>query len=125
MSEPHERLDQAMNTRRLDLGKQWKDIAGEAGISTAALGAIRRGEYRPSQLNARRLEDALQWAHGSIETVYADGEPTPIRRSPSERVQAMQERFDRIVAGGEPEDIQALDTIMRGMDPGDPASQTG
>lgn len=78
MPAPHERLDHAMSARRLDLGKQWKDIATEAGISTAALGAIRRGENKPSPLTARRLEEALQWERDSIEATLEGGEPTPI-----------------------------------------------
>lgn len=128
MSEPHQRLDKAMNARRLDLGKQWKDIAGEAGISTAALGAMRRGEYRPSQLNARRLEDALQWEHGSIDAIWADAEPTPIsraNRSPVEMQRELKERLDRILAEGDPGDVQALDKFTRSIDPGDHGSQTG
>lgn len=78
MSEPHERLGQAMNARRLDLRKQWKDIATGAKISTAALGAIRRGEYKPSALTARGIEDALDWEHGSVDAILAGGEPTPV-----------------------------------------------
>ena len=76
MSGTRTRLDQAMDKRRLDLRKQWKDIASAAGVSTAALGAIRRGEYKPSSLTARGIEDALQWGHGSIEAILAGGEPT-------------------------------------------------
>ena len=79
MSGTRTRLDQAMDRRRLDLRKQWKDIATAAGISTAALGAIRRGEYKPSALTARGIEDALQWAHGSIEAIDAGGDPVPLR----------------------------------------------
>jgi transcriptional regulator with XRE-family HTH domain len=78
MSAPHERLDQAMNARRLDLRMQWKHIAREARISTAALGAIRRGEYSPSPLTARGIEDALQWERGSIAAILEGGEPTPL-----------------------------------------------
>ena len=79
MSGTRTRLDQAMDKRRLDLRKQWKDIASAAGVSTAALGAIRRGEYKPSSLTARGIEDALQWEHDSIEAILAGGEPTPRR----------------------------------------------
>lgn len=78
MSEPRTRLDQAMTDRGLKIKKRWVQIATEAGISTAALGAIRRGEYKPSPHTARRLEDAFQWSHGSIDAILAGGDPTPV-----------------------------------------------
>ncbi|GAA3222964.1 helix-turn-helix transcriptional regulator [Actinocorallia longicatena] len=79
MSEPHERLDQAMEARRLDLRLSWAQLARDADISPQALRAIRRGEYRPSKLTARDLDDALKWQRGSVETVLAGGEPEQLR----------------------------------------------
>ena len=67
------RLADLMDQRRLDLRKQWKDVARGADISTAALGAIRRGEYKPSSLTARGIEDALEWEHGSIDAILHGG----------------------------------------------------
>jgi transcriptional regulator with XRE-family HTH domain len=77
MPEPRTRLDQAMTERSLELSKRWVHIAKEAGITTSALSGIRRGDYKPSALTARRLEDALQWEYGSIDETLAGGEPTP------------------------------------------------
>jgi transcriptional regulator with XRE-family HTH domain len=77
MPEPHTRLDQAMTARSLELGKRWVQIARDAGITTSALSGIRRGEYRPSALTARRLEDALRWEYGSIDAILDGGQPTP------------------------------------------------
>jgi hypothetical protein len=78
MSEPHTRLDEAMKARSIEIGKRWVRIAREAKITTSALGGIRRGEYKPSAHTARALEDALEWAHGSIERILAGGEPTVV-----------------------------------------------
>lgn len=83
MSEPHERLDRAMAARGLVLKKRWTQIAGAAGISTAALGAIRRGEYKPSPHTARGLDDALEWEQGSVEAILAGGEPTAAPEKPA------------------------------------------
>ncbi|MFM9628947.1 helix-turn-helix domain-containing protein [Streptomyces galilaeus] len=63
--EPFERLDDAMNTRRLELRLNWRQVADAAEISYTALRAIRRGDYRPTELTARRIDGALDWAPGT------------------------------------------------------------
>ncbi len=80
MSDPHKRLDDAMNQRRLELGLQWRDLAAAAGVSYEALRAIRRGTSRPADLTARRLEEALRWEPGSVRAALAGS--TPIAREP-------------------------------------------
>ncbi len=75
--EPHERLDEAMEERRLELGMSWTGLAREAEISPTALRAIRRGDYRPSRLTARHLDTAFRWEPGSVEIILLGGEPTP------------------------------------------------
>lgn len=79
MSEPeperHKLLDEAMNRRRLDLRINWRQLAEAAGVSYAALRAIRRGDYRPAELTARGLDAALGWAPGSLLSVLDGGEP--------------------------------------------------
>ncbi len=76
MSEPHERLNEAMNRRRLDLRMNWREVSTAAGVSYEALRSIRRGDYRPSEITARALDDALQWPHGTVEAVL-EGAPPP------------------------------------------------
>ncbi|MGW4030788.1 hypothetical protein ACWEFL_15955 [Streptomyces sp. NPDC004838] len=78
MTQPHERLDAAMNLRRLELRMNWREVATTAGISYEALRATRRGDYRPTELTARRLDGALQWTHGSTLATLNGGTPTPI-----------------------------------------------
>lgn len=80
MSEPRTRLDQAMTERSLEIRKRWVQIAREADITTSALSGIRRGQYKPGPHTARALEDALQWAPGSIAAILNGGEPAPADR---------------------------------------------
>ncbi|MFJ5156371.1 helix-turn-helix domain-containing protein [Streptomyces sp. NPDC088353] len=77
MPEPHERLGEAMNQRRLALRMNWREVAQAAGISYEALRAIRRGDYKPTELTARGLDEALQWEHGSVVAVLRGDDPTP------------------------------------------------
>lgn len=72
------RLDETMSARRLDLRMNWREAAATAGISYAALRAIRKGEYQPTALTARGLDHAFQWRPGSVEAVLRGGEPTPL-----------------------------------------------
>jgi transcriptional regulator with XRE-family HTH domain len=95
--EPHERLDLAMTKRSLDVKKRWVQIAKEAGVSTAALGAIRRGEYRPSPHTARGIEDALEWEPGSIDAILAGGQPKP-KRTPDESIRSLQKSTQELRA---------------------------
>lgn len=78
MPQPHELLDEAMKARRLQLRMNWRQLAEAAGISYEALRAIRRGDYRPAELTAQGLDDALQWQSGSVYKVLDGGQPTPL-----------------------------------------------
>jgi transcriptional regulator with XRE-family HTH domain len=71
----HERLNVAMEERRLELGLSWKQVAGAADISEATLRAIRNGANEPSALTARGIERALGWAAGGVERVLNGGRP--------------------------------------------------
>ncbi|MFK0155406.1 helix-turn-helix domain-containing protein [Streptomyces sp. NPDC090493] len=64
-----------MNRRRLELHMTWRELSTNAGISYEALRAVRRGDYRPTALTARALDDALGWAPGSVYSVLDGGQP--------------------------------------------------
>ncbi|MDX2681066.1 helix-turn-helix domain-containing protein [Streptomyces sp. NY05-11A] len=81
--EPHERLNAAMNERRLGLRMNWREVATAAGISYEALRAIRRGDYRPTELTARGLDEALQWRPGSTLSILDGGVATPLEDAAS------------------------------------------
>lgn len=84
MPEPHERLNEAMNQRRLALRMNWRGVAQAAGISYEALRAIRRGDYRPTELTARGLDDALEWMPGSLFAILDGGDPVPAEAAATE-----------------------------------------
>lgn len=72
---PHERLDAALRRRIEELDMTWGELADAAGVHEVTLRAIRRGENRPSPRTQRRLESALRWARGSVQRIYAGGDP--------------------------------------------------
>jgi transcriptional regulator with XRE-family HTH domain len=78
-----ERLDEAMRQRRVQLGLSWEDIATAADITSAHLRRIRVGQYLPRDTTAAKLERAFRWSPGSIDTVLAGGEPTPLDPAPA------------------------------------------
>lgn len=91
MVDQHQRLNDLMKVRRLDLGlKNWRDLSNLAGISYETLRALRTGS-NPSEHTERALEDALQWRHGSIRAVLEGGTPSPVvddRGSPMDQAEA-------------------------------------
>jgi transcriptional regulator with XRE-family HTH domain len=74
---PFERLDEAMNRRRLELRMNWRELAEAADISYTALRAIRRGAYRPTELTAQDLDRALQWEPGSVYAILDGRDAIP------------------------------------------------
>lgn len=93
---PHRRLEDAMKARRLELRMSWTDIAKAAAISPQALRSIRRGEYRPSALTARALDDALGWPEGTVDRIL-DGEDAPEQTSPMDQAERDLDEAERIV----------------------------
>jgi transcriptional regulator with XRE-family HTH domain len=75
--EQRQRLDQVMNTRRLDLGITWRDVASRAGLSYEALRRLRTGDGGIRDLTAAKISRALEWTPGSVDAVLGGGEPAP------------------------------------------------
>jgi DNA-binding XRE family transcriptional regulator len=106
---PFERLDDAMNRRRLELRMNWRQVAQAADISYTALRAIRRGEYRPTELTAQSLDDALQWTRGSVLAVLDGGEPTPIEaQAHTDRRVTLRESKAAATSALSPRELDAL-----------------
>lgn len=84
MTEPFKQLDAALNRRRIHLRMNWREVADAAGISYTALRAIRRGEYRPTELTARGLDEALQWTSGSVYAILDGSPPEALEDASSE-----------------------------------------
>ena len=72
----HERLDQAIEARAIELDLSYIQLAERAGISDVSLRNFRKGRGNLRPRNQRRLETALGWAPGSIGDVLAGGSPT-------------------------------------------------
>lgn len=87
---PFERLDEAMNRRRLELRMNWRQLAEAADISYTALRAIRRGEYRPTELTAQGLDVALEWELGSVLAILDGGDATPAEARTDRRTLSRQ-----------------------------------
>jgi len=67
---PYERLNEAMEVRRLELDLNWKQLARKAGISDTALRKIRRGQNHGRPDTRYRLNKALQLEPGTLEAVF-------------------------------------------------------
>lgn len=65
-----------MKARVIELDMTWEALATRAGVVVETLRSIRKGRNRPNGRTARRIEDALAWAYGSIDAILAGGEPT-------------------------------------------------
>ncbi|MGH3382350.1 MAG: helix-turn-helix domain-containing protein [Actinoallomurus sp.] len=101
MPKSHERLDQALKQRILELDITWVELASASRVSIQTLSAIRAGRNRPNERTQRRIEDALGWAHGSITTVMDGGDPAT--------ADTADDRIDRL----ERQIFEALDEIRR------------
>ena len=76
-----------MAARRLELGLSWDRLAKKAGITATALRAIRRGKNRGRDTTWYNLNQALQWAPGTLEAVF-DGRIEAAQARPAERMPA-------------------------------------
>jgi transcriptional regulator with XRE-family HTH domain len=86
MDEPdRQRLADALNQRRGDLGLSQPEIARQAEVSLSTVNLMatgKRNNYRLIQ--KRRVEDVLRWAPGSIDALLAGGDATPLPESVKE-----------------------------------------
>lgn len=68
-----------MEARAVELGLTWSDVARISGVDRETLRKMRfglGGRRGFAPITKRVVEDALQWRHGSIDTVLANGDPT-------------------------------------------------
>lgn len=81
-----DRLAAAVRARRTELGLTQVDVATAGGVSVDMIRNIEHRRRTPKRVNPRTanaIEDALQWAPGSIEETLAGGDPTPIIAKPT------------------------------------------
>ena len=96
MTEAHERLEAALEQRRVELRMSWRDLTRAADMSYEGLRAIRKGERRPNSVTKARLESALEWQQGSVDAVLAGGQPEPV--DASQPKQAASDDLDAVEA---------------------------
>ena len=124
---PHERLDEAMNIRRLHLSMTWDDLAEKAGITSAGLRAIRGGKNRGRELTRRKLDAALQWEAGTVDAIFEGriepGEaPETEARNSDDEAPVTRGEFRAYVTLLENPDAELPDTALKklrmlGVDP--------
>lgn len=124
---PHERLDKAMDARRLALGLSWNQLAGKAGMSSEALRAIRRGKNRGRDLTRHKLDEALLWEPGTLDAVF-EGRIEPgeardaARTPPDDDVPLTRGEFRLYIALSQDPDAELPDAALNklralGIDP--------
>lgn len=80
-SDRRDLLEHWMNHRRRELRIKWTEVARRAGMSVQNVLRIRKGQISISEDAADGVEDALQWARGSVQRVIQEGAP-PIPVAP-------------------------------------------
>lgn len=96
MTTAEQRLGNLIRARRRDLGLYTVvDAARRADISRDTLAKVEAGE-RAKPVTYRKLEQALEWAPGSIDRVLDGGEPTLVRRQSQHDPAAEMERGPRL-----------------------------
>jgi hypothetical protein len=62
------------DSRRIELGKRWKDVLAETGLSHETLNRWRKG-FKVDNFTDRSFEKALQWGPGAREAIAANRKP--------------------------------------------------
>lgn len=97
-------LKAVTEARRLELGKKWKDVLAETGLSYQTLNMWRKGR-NVDPLTDRKICRALQWAPGAREALMAGEEPTTLEAAPRRRQPVRPSRADDPTA-------DAIDAIL-------------
>lgn len=73
----------ATDARRVQLGKRWRQVYEEAGLTHQTLNRWRNG-HGVDPLTERALERALEWAPGAREAIASGRDPVPLTEGPAE-----------------------------------------
>ena len=72
------------NLRRVELGKKWKDVLAETGLSHETLNRWRKA-LKVDPLTDRAFERALLWEPGARVAATTGHRPTPVSTPPDEQ----------------------------------------
>ena len=71
------RVGRVVAERRLELGfNSQRELAEKAGVALSTAAQLERGHTFPRRANARKLEQALQWAPGTLAEIRRGGQPS-------------------------------------------------
>jgi transcriptional regulator with XRE-family HTH domain len=112
------RLKELIERKRLDLGIEYKELAGRAEIAPETLRAL-RSSGRASSLTKRRLERVLDWEPGSIDAVLSGDDPTPLeasgQASNSEAATLEELRAENAELRAQVEEVEELRRELQGL----------
>lgn len=112
MTEPSPELDlwEISDSRRIELGKRWKDVLAETGLSHETLNRWRKG-YNVDPFTDRSFEKSLLWTQGAREAIAAGRLPDPL----SGEAEGAGERSDPTAPQASPTLEQELELATRLM----------
>lgn len=122
MTEPLPQVDfwEITNSRRIELGKRWKDVLAETGLTHETLNRWRKG-YNVDPLTDRAFEKALLWFPGARNGAKAGVLPTPSEQSaPSPEAStehAPPLTVDSVEAARDEATAEAIRSILDGLKP--------
>lgn len=80
-------LAEEMERRRVKIGREWQEVASDAGMTAGHLLKIRQGKVPITDKAARGIERGLKWQERSIDDILNDGNPTPLVDEPQKAVE--------------------------------------
>lgn len=76
-NDPNQRLGEAVDAARLDMGLSKTELASLAKVARSTIAIlINRGQVPGREVTRARIEAALGWTHGSFDAVLDGAEPT-------------------------------------------------
>lgn len=109
------RLADRMDLRRAELGLNWDEVAAAGRISVATLRRV-RGGATITRDNEVAIERGLRWTSGSVGSVLAGGEATPLDGGPALPMDATSRETRARVLTATPEQIvemrQLIEDVM-------------
>jgi len=76
--EARRRLADLMESRRLELGLRWQDVAEVSSLSLKTLHSVRTGGAGISPLTRSGIATALRWSPDSVQKILDGGDPEPL-----------------------------------------------
>lgn len=108
-------LGKHMEARSLELGLTWSAVARISEVDRETLRKMRfglGGRRGFAPVTKRAVEDALQWQHGSIDTILAGEDPTPREPVEADRTESP---LRTVAADAEPTFDEALEAYRKAL----------